>query len=154
MTPEETIPLLNNLIRTCKDGEAGYRAAEAGVKNTELQTVFAGYAKQRAEFARHLQAEVERLGGTPEDEGTVTGTLYRGWMNLKSTLSGGDDVAIIASCETGEDSAAAAFERVAYMNISGKTKSLVDSQWEKIKEAHSRMERLNEETAAHFQKND
>jgi uncharacterized protein (TIGR02284 family) len=142
---DETIHHLNDLIRTCRDGELGYRSAEEAVKNTQLETVFAGYAKQRAGFARKLQAEVERLGGDPTASGTVTGTLYRGWMDVKSALSGGSGAAIVASCETGEDSAAAAFETVVNMDISGQTKLLVETQWNQIKEAHLHMQRLKEE---------
>ncbi len=156
MTIEETIAHLNDLIETCKDGENGYRTAEEQVRNTQLETVFAGYSKQRAQFARELQAEVERLGGTPTDSGTLAAALHRGWMDLKSALSGGDGASIVAACETGEDSAQAAFEKVVNMDISGETRTLVEKQWHKIQEAHTRMLRLKEETAtgADFQKND
>lgn len=61
MTTEETIAELNGLIKTCKDGELGYSTAAADVRNTELESVFTEYAKQRGQFARHLQAEVEGL---------------------------------------------------------------------------------------------
>jgi uncharacterized protein (TIGR02284 family) len=155
MTPEQTILQLNGLIETCKDGELGYRTAAEAVQNTQLETVFADYSKQRAQFARQLQAEVERMGGTPADSGTLTGTFYRGWMDVKSAFTGGDGAAIIASCETGEDAAAAAFEAVFDMDVSGQPKVLVEAQWNKIKEAHARMLRLKQEmVGADFQKND
>ena len=150
MTIGETIQCLNALIRTCRDGELGYRSAQEAVKNTQLESVFAGYSKQRAEFVRQLQAEVERLGGEPAETGTVTGALYRGWMDVKSTLSGGSGAAIVASCETGEDSAVAAFESVVNLDVSGQTKALIERQWNKIKEAHMHMLRLKGEQ---FQKN-
>jgi uncharacterized protein (TIGR02284 family) len=155
VTPNEAIPLLNDLIETCKDGEQGYQTAAEHVQNTQLKTIFSDYAKQRGEFARHLQAEVERLGGNPTDSGTVTAALHRGWMDLKSALSGGDGAAIIAACETGEDSAAAAFERVVNMELTGQTKSLVEKQWRQIKEAHAHMLLLKEEAAgSDFPKNE
>jgi uncharacterized protein (TIGR02284 family) len=155
VTSQETIDLLNGLVETCRDGELGYRTAAEAVSNTQLETVFSDYSKQRAGFVRQLQAEVERLGGIPAGSGTVTGTLYRGWMDVKSALSGGDGAAIIASCETGEDSAAASFERVFDMDISGQPKQLVESQWKKIKEAHQRMIRLKEEMSrTDYQKTD
>lgn len=155
MTNEETIDLLNGLIETCKDGENGYRQAADAVRNTELESIFAGYAKQRAEFAGQLQAEVERLGGSAGDSGSVSGAVFRGWMGIKSALTSGDGAAIVASCETGEDSAEATFEKVVNMDISGHPKTLVEAQWKKIKEAHVRMLRLKEEmSGARFQKND
>jgi len=60
MTTEDTVVELNILIKTCKDGELSYRTAATDVRNTKLETVFTEYAKQRGQFARKLQAEVER----------------------------------------------------------------------------------------------
>ena len=144
MTTSDTISHLNELIETCKDGELGYRTAAENVRNTQLETIFSDYSKQRGEFARQLHTEVQRLGGNSADSGTVGATIFRGWMGVKSALAGGGP-AMIASCETGEDSAAAAFERVVDMDISGPTKSLVEKQYAKIKEAHAHMVRLKEQ---------
>lgn len=156
MTTEETIAELNGLIQTCKDGELGYSTAAADVRNTELETVFTEYAKQRGDFARHLQAEVERLGGKPEDSGSAAGTLLRGWMNLKSALSSGSAAAIIGSCETGEETAGASFAWVVNLDISGLTRLLVEKQCHAVREAHACLLRLKAEEAAgaRFQNND
>jgi uncharacterized protein (TIGR02284 family) len=108
--------------------------------------MFTEYAKERAGFVRDLQREVERLDGEkPGDSGTITGTVFRGWMNLKSAVTGGGAEAIVAACETGEDSAAAAFERVVNMDVTGQTRALIEAQWSKIKEAHQRLIRLKTE---------
>jgi uncharacterized protein (TIGR02284 family) len=156
MTTEDTIVELNGLIRTCRDGELGYRTAAADVRNTELESVFTESAKQRGQFARSLRAEVERLGGHPEDTGSVSGTLLRGWMDLKSALSNGSEAAIVASCETGEEAAVAAFEWVVNLDISGPARVLVEKQCSAVKEAHARLVRLKTEHAAgaKFQEND
>jgi uncharacterized protein (TIGR02284 family) len=156
VTKDETIAHLNGLIEVCKDGERGYATAAEHVGNSELTSVFADYAKQRAGFARELQAEVERLGGTPSDSGSLSAAIHRGWIDVKSLLSGGDARGIVAACETGEDSAKAAFERVVNTNVSGQTRSLVEKQWHRIQEAHRRMLRLKDEAAAgvEFQKNE
>jgi uncharacterized protein (TIGR02284 family) len=156
MTIQDTIVELNGLIRTCKDGELGYRTAAADVTNTELESIFAEYSKQRGQFARKLKTEVERLGGDADGDGSMSGTLLRGWMDVKSALTGGNGAAIIATCETGEEVAAAAFEWVVNLDISGQTRSLVVKQSKIIKEAHARLLRLKAEEAAgaRFQKND
>jgi uncharacterized protein (TIGR02284 family) len=156
MTAQQTIAELNGLIKTCKDGELGYRTAAADVRNTELETLFTESGKQRGRFARDLQAEVERLGGKPEDSGSVTGALLRGWMDLKSALTSGSAAAIIASCETGEEAALAAFEWVVNLNISGPARVLVEKQTETVRQTHARLMRLKAEhqAGAKFQKND
>jgi uncharacterized protein (TIGR02284 family) len=146
VTSAETIDNLNRLTETCLDGELGYETAARDVRNTQLQTVFSNYAKQRAEFARQLQAEVERLGGAATDSTSFTAALHRGWIGLKSALSGGEGAAIVAACETGDEAAVAAFEHVADMDLTGQTKSLVEKQWQKIQEAHTHMLRLKKDT--------
>src|SRR5947209_15452509 len=100
---EEAIKALNELIGTCKDGENGYRTAAGAVKPPDLKQLFNSYAGQRALFATELQGLVQQLGGTPATSGSITATIHRGWLNVKSLVSGGDDSVIFAECERGED---------------------------------------------------
>ena len=105
---EETTGQLNQLIETCKDGELGYSTAAESVHNTELASVFSEYSKQRGQFTRALQSEVERLGGTAAESGTVGATMFRGWIHLKAALSGATAGPIVAACESGEEVAVGA----------------------------------------------
>lgn len=148
ISTEDTIALLKDLIAVCTDGERGYQTAATHVKNSQLTGIFDEYAKQRAGFIRELQAQVKRLGGDPSASGSLGAALHRGWIDVKSALTGGGVGAIAAACETGEDAAKAAFERVVDTSISGEIRSLIEKQWHKIQEAHSRMLRLKEEIDA------
>ena len=155
VTTEDTIRHLNDLTETCKDGELGYLTAAEDARNTQLASVFSDYSKQRGQFAHALQTEVERLGGKSTDSGTLTATVFRGWINVKSALTGGDGGAIIAACESGEEVAVGAFELVANMDITGPAKLLVEKQGRQIQEAHAHLLRLLAETSrADFQNND
>ena len=156
MNQEDIIDELNELLRISRDGEQGYRAAAEAVRNSELDSMFSEYAKQRAGFAQDLEAEIKRLGGDAKNSGTVAGTLHRGWMDLKVTLSGGSPNGILAACESGDDSAEAAYAQFASTDISGKTRALIERQWQQIKEAHTRVRRLKNEVAdgAEFQNNE
>ena len=144
MTHEvDDIPaLLNNLIGVCVDGEHGYLTAASDVDSTELATMFRQYGEQRAKFIKELSAEVVRLGGEPVDHGTVTGAIHRGWINVKSALTGSGPEAMVAACETGEDSAAASFEQAVDTTITGETREIVERQAKQIREAHSHLLRL------------
>src|SRR5262245_36399874 len=102
---DDVITLLNNLIETCKDRQYGYRTAADAVSDNQLQTLLRAYEKQSAQYAAELQNEVRRLGGDPDKGGSVAGWFMRGWMNIKSAVSGSDDSATVAECERGEDSA-------------------------------------------------
>ena len=107
-----------------------------------MKTIFEKYAKQRAGFVQDLEAEVGRLGGSASDSSSVIGALHRGWIDLKAAVSGGDGEALVAACETGEDHAAAAYERVSDLELPGQANALVKKQWEAVKEAHAHMLRL------------
>src|SRR5262249_49261777 len=102
---DEVIDTLSNLIETCKDRQYGYRMAAEAIENGTLNTLFRYYELQSAQHAKELQTEVRNLGGDPEKRGSVAGCFMRGWMNIKSGMTGGAESAIVAECERGEDSA-------------------------------------------------
>jgi uncharacterized protein (TIGR02284 family) len=144
--PDETIDLLNHLVQINKDAEAGFLTAAQNIQNSELETLFANYAKQHAKFAAELQDEIERRGGTYSDSGTVGGALHRGWLDLKSTLSGHSAGAILASCDSGEESAEAAYSRAADAHPSGQTLTLIDKHCRQIQQFRTHLCRLIGET--------
>lgn len=145
MTAEETVSHLNDLIETCRNGELGYAEASRLVEDTRLQTIFEDYSKERAGFVKALQAEVRKLGGNPAESGTLGAALHRGWMEFKAVATLGDGSAILAACETGENSAWTQYEHVSDSGISGESRALVDRQWEQIKEAIAHLQHLQGE---------
>ena len=139
---EEVISTLNDLIETCRDGQNGFQTAADGVKNPELKQLFNSYSRQRASFVGELQGEVRRLGGDPENSGSVVGALHHGWMNIKSAVTGGDDNAIIGECERGEDSALKAYRDALGKDMPAGVRSIVERQFSQVKEAHDRIRAL------------
>ncbi len=156
MAHDKTIERLNHLIHINKDAEAGFRTAAEQTENSELETLFDGYTKQHAKFAVELQQEIERLGGTFSDSGTFGGTLHRGFMDVKSALSGHSAKGILASCESGEESAESAYIDAENANPSGQTHTLIEKQRNQIKEFRTRLTRLVGEIkdGVEFQKNE
>src|SRR5690349_11369619 len=92
---DDTISTINGLIQTCKDGQEGFKQAAEGVQNSQLKTLFYDLGQQRAQFAGELQTLVRELGGDPEKEGSFSGALHRGWINIKSAVTGQDEHAIL-----------------------------------------------------------
>ena len=145
---DEVVSTLNNLIETCKDGQNGFQSASEGVKNSELKGLFNKYAQQRGQFAAELQAEVRRLGGDPETSGSTAAAIHRGWMNIKSTVTGGDEAAIVAECERGEDSAVSNYEDALKENLPANVQSVVQRQFTEVKSAHDRIRSLEKANSA------
>ena len=141
---DRIIQFLNKLIALCKDGENGYRMAAGAVKNRAIKKLFTSSSAQRARFAAELQTEVDSLGGRPAHSGSVTATLHRGWMNLKSLLTGGRACAVIGECAYGEEQAVRAYVECLERRLPVETKALLLRHFNHIQEAHSCLLALQE----------
>lgn len=139
---EEVISTLNNLIETCRDGQNGFQTAAEGVNHSELKTLFHTYAQQRAQFVGELQDEVRRLGGDPENTGSVAAAIHRGWIDIKSAVTGADEGAIISECERGEDSAVSNYRAALDVDLPANLRSVIERQYAHVKESHDRVRSL------------
>jgi uncharacterized protein (TIGR02284 family) len=136
------------LIETCKDGQDGFRTAAKGVSRPDLKTLFNTFSQQRAQFGAELQNEVLRLGGDPEKTGSVAASLHRGWIDIKSAVTGKNDNAVIAECERGEDSAVKNYEEAARdQSLPANLSEIVARQYAAVKEAHDRIRSLERATS-------
>lgn len=141
---DDAISTLNGLIETLKDGQEGFRTAAEGVTNPEYKTLFNSYSQQRAQFSSELQAEVRRLGGDPEKTGSTLATLHRGWINVKSAVTGADEGSILSECERGEDSAVHNYQDAMKESLPADVQQIVQRQYTQIKEAHDRVRALRD----------
>ncbi len=139
------VATLNGLIEICRDGEEGYRAAADGLMNESLRQLFTEYSEQRARLASELQEQVRHLGGAPEDSGTAAGALHRGWINIKSAVTGEDEAAVLAECERGEDAALKTYEEAMEQEgLPPETRSLIEKQYTQVKVAHDRIREMEQ----------
>ncbi|HMQ05010.1 MAG TPA: PA2169 family four-helix-bundle protein [Pyrinomonadaceae bacterium] len=144
LSNDEVISTLNGLIETCKDGQEGFKTAAEGVESSEMKALFYEFAQERAQYCGELQSLVQSLGGDPEDSGSIAGSLHRGWMNIKSAVSGQDEAAILNECERGEDSAKNAYEEALENVLPAHVLDTVQSQYSSIRSAHDRIKALRD----------
>lgn len=136
MQNDKAISILNSLIETCKDGEQGFKTAAEGLTSSDLKAKFLQYSRQRAQMSAELQAEVRTLGGDPERSGSMSGSLHRGWLDIKSAITGKDDHAIVTEAERGEDVAKSAYESALKETLPTSAQTLVQQQAAKVRKAH------------------
>ena len=139
-TNEELVEVLNDLIEINNDRIKGYEKAsdEAQETDIDLKAIFATLAKNSVRFARELTEQVIKLGGESATGTTNRGKIYRVWMDVKKAFATNDRLAILASCEFGEDAAQKAYEEAlatdADLNVA--IRQLITGQKSTLKSDH------------------
>ena len=145
---QELVSILERLIATNRDGQAGYRDAAEHIQNSELKGYFNEQSIERAQFAGQLESEVQRLGQLePQDRGSAGAALHRAWIDFKSSLGAGDQ-SILASVEQGEDVARGTYEDVLAKQLPDHIAQVIRSQAQGIFAAHDHVKLLRTKRAA------
>lgn len=135
---------LNGLIETLKDGEDGFRTSADRLQNRATAEEFRSFAHQRAHFAADLQAQVSRIGGEPATSGTFTGTLHRGWTNLRTALTGNNDHAILEEAESGEDAAVRNYRDALTQDLPSDIRAVIERQFTQVLHTHNTVRSLRD----------
>src|SRR5204863_6717444 len=142
---KQVVSTTNSVIETLKDGQEGFKQAAEGVKDPQLKSLFNEYSQQRSQFAAQLQSHLQSMGEPePATTSSAAGALHRAWINLKSAVTRGDDHAILAECERGEDSAVEEFRKALDNGLSAPVQEIVSRQYAEIKQAHDRVKHLRD----------
>lgn len=141
---DDVISTLNGLIETCKDGQEGFTTAANGIERSDLKSLFYEFAQQRSQFAGELQSLVQSLGGDPENSASLAGTLHRGWINIKSAVTGQDEASILNECERGEDNAKKMYKEALEQHLPANVMETIQSQYTSVQAAHDRVRALRD----------
>ena len=145
MSNDDVIDELNTLIETCKDGEYGFRTCAEHVKSEQLRRVFTSRADECRQGATELQSLVSRLGGKPDSGSSVSGTVHRGWVNVKGMLTGDSDLAALNECERGEDAALERYRDAIKKSLPDDVAAVVQRQYEGVKRNHDQIRTLRDQ---------
>jgi uncharacterized protein (TIGR02284 family) len=147
MDHHDVIATLNNLLETSRDGEQGFRTCAEGVESPNLKAMFESASRRCAGGAAELEAQIRSLGGQPAQGGSISGSMHRAWTNIKSTITGMNEHAVLAECERGEDAAKAAYEAALQKSLPADVRTLVQRQYEGVKANHDRVRNLRNAAA-------
>ena len=146
----DTISTLNSLIETCKDGQEGFRlAAEAVTDDEDLKAFLFSCSLQRSKFSGELQSElISRGEPEPSEAGTVKAAIHRGWINIKSVITGRDNHAILAECERGEDIAVSTYRKALNAGLAGQLHEIINRQFQEVLATHNSVRDQRDELAS------
>jgi uncharacterized protein (TIGR02284 family) len=148
MTNDDAISTLNGLIETCKDGQYGFKEAAEGVERSDLKSLFYECSQQRSQFAGELQSLVRELGGDPEESGSISAAIHRGFIDIKSIVTGRDETAILNECERGEDVAKANYQKATEQDLPANVKTTIQNQYNTVKATHDKIRDLRDSAKA------
>jgi len=148
---KEIIEVLNDLIKINNDRIEGYDKAIENAKTIDigLQTIFSKMKSESIKYIAELHNRILQLGGEPTDNTTVSGKLYRAWMDVKAVFTGKDRHAVLANCEFGEDAAQKAYKSALEDDeITPDVRSVIERQKSELLEAHNQVKRMRDMAAA------
>jgi len=139
----DTIDVLQDLIKTSNDGQKGYQAAAEDVKSPEIRAFLTAGAQRCGEGAIELSHLLRALGKEPPEGGTAAGALHRGWLQIKAGVTT-TDLAIIEECERGEDRAKAVYKKALEKNLNADVRFVIERQYQGVLENHDRVHALRD----------
>lgn len=148
MNHKACIEALNDLIKINNDRIEGYQRAIEELpdrQDTDLKSLFTQMVSESMGYKSELEGLVMEYGGSTEEGTTVSGKLYRAWMDVKAMFTGGDRKTVLSNCEAGEDAAQKAYQMALDdEDVMPQTKDLIMQQKVSLRASHDRIKALRD----------
>ena len=144
---KEIIEVLNDLIKINNDRIEGYDKAIENAKTIDigLQTIFSKMKSESIKYIAELHNRILQLGGEPTDNTTVSGKLYRAWMDVKATFTGKDRKSLLDACEYGEDAAQKAYkDAIEEEGLPADIRDLITEQKRSLRRSHDEIKAMRD----------
>ena len=142
MANETIARALTDLLNLNRTSAKGYQTAAEEVKSAELKAKLSQFSQERAGFVADLEGFAKQYGIDAHATTVETVTndaaaaVHRGWLNVKSALTGEDDSAVLDAAETGEATALKAYETALSSNdVPAGAKTVFQQQHDAILQA-------------------
>jgi uncharacterized protein (TIGR02284 family) len=73
--------------------------------------------------------------------------MHRAWTNIKSTITGMNEHAVLAECERGEDTGKHAYEAALKQDLPTEVRTIIERQYQGVKANHDRVHDLRNAAA-------
>lgn len=141
---DEVIDILNELLESCRDGEYGFKTSAEHATSADLKATLVRHADECRTAGQELETLIRQLGGEPDEGGSISGALHRGWVSVRGTLSGYSDEAMLDECERGEDSAVARYRKAVKENLPPAIRGVVERQAQGAQRNHDQIKAMRD----------
>jgi len=141
---EKATSSVQDLIRLNIDSAEGFTAAADMIEDSRVAELFREYAAQRTANAEELKSAVAFNGDKPVGSGSTKGTLHRWWLEIRSTVVGGDAANVLAEAERGEDAIKERYEAAVKEVAGSPVSELLMNQYRGVKAAHDHVRDLRD----------
>lgn len=147
MKNEETVSVLNDLLRITADRIKGFSKVEDKVWDTHsyLKNDYDAMVKESEQTREDLIACITEHEGEYDDLPTVAGTVHRAWIDLKNTISSNHAESTLENVVFGEKAAIAAYQEALQSDkLTPEAILLVQDQHAKLQNSYSKFEKLED----------
>ena len=138
--------MLNDLLEKSYDAQRGYADASTNTDNVHLKRWLTQQGVRRTQFAAQLGGQMKQMNLEPKNDGSMTGDLHRGWLNLKTALSLNSDEAILEEALRGEQATLDEYNEVLQhkKELPPSTVEIIQNQWAQVQETVNTIKRLED----------
>lgn len=141
---DAVLETLDDLLKTCRDGEKGFKEAAEHTRTASLATLLRERAQVCAHGADELVSLIHGMGGEANDRGSATGALHRGWLSARGSVGALSDLDMLEECERGEDAALARYRKALQQPLPAEAQAVVAHQMQGAQRNHDAIKRLRD----------
>lgn len=144
---KETLKGVQDLIEINIDSANGFAEAAEKVENNAIATLFRTCAEERRANANDLKSLAHINGEEPESDGSWKAKMHRWWIDIRSTVQGGDEHAMLAEAERGEDAIKHRYEDVLKDTAGSAVNDVLQTQYAGVKARHDQIRDMRDARA-------
>jgi len=134
---EHDLSVVNSLITTTIDSANGFERSAEDADVPQFVEMFRSFAGERRQVVGMLQQHVRKLGGEPNDDGSLKADLHRRFVDLRDAISKGGDKEIVEEVERGEDYLKAKYDTaLADTKLSPDTLAVIREAYQSVRAGH------------------
>jgi uncharacterized protein (TIGR02284 family) len=144
---DETIKGIQSLIEINIDSSKGFDQAAEKIENDQIANLFRECGRERDKNAGELKVAAAINNEEPEDSGSLKGTAHRWWLNIRGTVTGGNEHTVLADAERGEDAIKKRYEEVLKDTAGSPLNDVLQRQYAQVKARHDQIRDMRDARA-------